>query len=920
MSGVKAIRRAFLTYFEQNGHMILPSSPLVPHGDPTLLFTNAGMVQFKNIFTGVEAAHTPRVATAQKILRAGGKHNDLDNVGYTARHHTFFEMLGNFSFGDYFKERAIELAWNLITKEFDIPPARLWVTVYAEDREARDLWRRIAGLPEERIVSIATEDNFWSMGDVGPCGPCSEIFYDHGPDLPGAPPGSPEGEGDRFVEIWNLVFMQFDQRSKEERVSLPKPSIDTGMGLERIAAVLQGVHSNYDIDLFQGLIAAIETVTGVSMPRSEGVGAAGNLQLGASHRVVADHLRAMGFLIADGVLPAREGRGYVLRRIMRRAMRHLRLLGVEEPILYRLVPALCSEMGEAYPELLRAETLIVETLRLEEELFGRTLHRGLALLDTELASLTSGQVLKGETAFKLYDTYGFPLDLTQDIARGQGIGVDSAGFEAALEAQKEEARRSWKGSGAAAPERIWFDIKEEFGPTGFLGHTQETAMACLQALVQEGKRTEELQAGAEGFAVFDETPFYAESGGQIGDTGWGSSPKRDLPHFEIKDVQKKADGVFVHRLWVKEGVLHVGQILSLQLDRDRRQALRLHHSATHLLHAALREVLGPHVTQKGSLVSPERLRFDFSHPKPMRPAELAAVEERVNYFILQNSPVLTSEMPVKEAMASGAMALFGEKYQDFVRVVTMGLQKEEKGRAGQEEEETTERPYSVELCGGTHVAHTGEIGLMVIVAESAVGSGVRRIEAMAGPAARAYFKEQEIALKAVADLLKVRSDAASPRVEALLAENKQLKQEISTLRQKLALGSGSKDSLQEGIEQIGPYRFFARIVQNVSPNEMKALADAGKKAVESGIVAILGKDANGKASLVVGVTADLTPHVNAVDLVRIGAAHLGGKGGGGRPDLAQAGGSNADTLPQAMKALRDAVAALAPQPSSSASL
>ncbi|MEA2929851.1 MAG: alanyl-tRNA synthetase, partial [Hyphomicrobiales bacterium] len=716
MSGVNDIRSSFLDYFRQAGHEVVPSSPLVPRNDPTLMFTNAGMVQFKNVFTGLEKRPYARAVTAQKCVRAGGKHNDLDNVGYTTRHNTFFEMLGNFSFGDYFKERAIELAWNLVTKEFGLPKDRLTATVYIDDDQAFDLWRKIAGLPESRIIRIAGSDNFWAMGDTGPCGPCSEIFYDHGDHVPGGPPGSAEADGDRFVEIWNLVFMQFEQLPDGKRVALPKPSIDTGMGLERVAAVLQGKHDSYEIDLFAALIRAVADFTGVDPQGRQK----------ASHRVIADHLRASSFLIADGVLPANEGRGYVLRRIMRRAMRHAELLGAREPLMWKMVPALTREMGQAYPELLRAEALIAETLKLEETRFRKTLERGLSILDTESAGLKSGDRLKGETAFTLYDTYGFPLDLTQDALRARGIGVDTDAFNAAMERQREKARASWAGSGEAATDAVWFSLREKLGATEFLGYDTESAEGVVVALVRDGAEVAALKAGESGAVVLNQTPFYGESGGQVGDTGLFTA---DGIAARVTDTQKKAGDLLVHAVTVEKGVLKASAALALDVDHARRGAIRRNHSATHLLHEALREVLGDHVAQKGSLVAPDRLRFDFSHPKPMTAEEIEKVEDIANDFVLQNSPVTTRLMALDDARAAGARALFGEKYGDEVRVVAMG--KNPDGTTG-----GNTLGWSVELCGGTHVRRTGDIGLISGLSDAGVAAGVRRLEALTGTNAR----------------------------------------------------------------------------------------------------------------------------------------------------------------------------------------
>jgi alanyl-tRNA synthetase len=867
MSGVNEIRSAFLDYFKTNGHEVVASSPLVPRNDPTLMFTNAGMVQFKNVFTGLEHRPYSTAATSQKCVRAGGKHNDLDNVGYTARHHTFFEMLGNFSFGDYFKERAIELAWNLLTRDFAINKERLLVTVYHTDDDAFDLWRKIAGIPESRIIRIPTNDNFWAMGDTGPCGPCSEIFYDHGDHIWGGPPGSADEDGDRFIEIWNLVFMQFEQITTDERVDLPRPSIDTGMGLERIAALLQGQHDNYDIDLFRRLISASEEATGVP---AEG-------KHKASHRVIADHLRSASFLIADGVLPSNEGRGYVLRRIMRRAMRHAQLLGARDPLMYRLLPTLVAEMGRAYPELQRAEALISETLKLEETRFRKTLERGLSLLDEASADLSKGDRLDGETAFKLYDTYGFPLDLTQDALRQRGVDVDTAGFSEAMERQKAEARKHWSGSGDAATETIWFEIKDKAGATDFLGYDTETAEGVIQALVRDGKQVEAATSGDQVDVVVNQTPFYGESGGQMGDQGTISGEGYQL---EVSDTQKRGEGLFVHRAKVVSGTVSKGAVAQLAVDHSRRAKIRANHSATHLLHEALREVLGTHVAQKGSLVAPERLRFDVSHPKPMTAEELAEVETMANEIILQNSPVRTRLMAVDDAIAEGAMALFGEKYGDEVRVVSMGT-----GVRGVK----ANRPYSVELCGGTHVAATGEIGLVRVLSDSAVSAGVRRIEALTGDAARQHLTEQDEKLRQAASLLKVQPGDVPSRIEALMDERRKLERELTEARKKLALGGGGAAGGDES-RDIGGVKYLGKVVTGVAPKELKGLVDAAKASLGSGVAAFVAVSEDGKASVVVGVTEDLTSRLSAVDLVRAASEAIGGKGGGGRPDMAQAGG------------------------------
>ncbi|MBO6725364.1 MAG: alanine--tRNA ligase [Rhizobiaceae bacterium] len=887
MSGVNGIRSAFLDYFGSNGHEIVASSPLVPRNDPTLMFTNAGMVQFKNVFTGLEKRDYSRAVTAQKCVRAGGKHNDLDNVGYTARHHTFFEMLGNFSFGDYFKDVAIELAWNLVTREFGLDASKLLVTVYHTDDDAAAFWKKIAGLPDERIIRIPTHDNFWAMGDTGPCGPCSEIFYDHGEHIPGGPPGSPDEDGDRFIEIWNLVFMQFEQVTTDERIDLPRPSIDTGMGLERIAAVMQGKHDNYDIDLFQALIAASVEATGV---KAEGAAR-------ASHRVIADHLRASSFLIADGVLPSNEGRGYVLRRIMRRAMRHAQLLGASDPLMWRLVPALVQEMGQAYPELVRGQPLITETLQLEEKRFRKTLARGLGLLEEATQAFGSGDTLDGDTAFKLYDTYGFPLDLTQDALRQRGIAVDVDGFNSAMERQKAEARASWAGSGEAAAETIWFQLREKLGATEFLGYSSETAEGVISAIVRDGAEVNSAKAGDDVAAVLNQTPFYGESGGQVGDTGVIRSEGFEIA---VSDTQKKGDGLFVHYGKVTAGEVKPGAVAELEVDHGRRSQIRANHSATHLLHEALREVLGSHVAQKGSLVAPERLRFDFSHPKPIDDAELANIEAIANEIVLQNSPVSTRLMAVDDAIESGATALFGEKYGDEVRVVTMGtaLQGDKAGK-----------PYSVELCGGTHVNATGDIGLVRVVSEGAVSSGVRRLEALTGAAARDHLAEQDRRLRQMAAALKVAPQDAPARLEAVLEERRKMERELAEARKQLALGGGT-GATGGGSEKedIGGVGFLGKVVSGVAPKDLKSLADEGKKSLGSGVTVFVGAAEDGKASVVVGVTDDLTSRFSAVDLVRKASEALGGKGGGGRPDMAQAGGPDASKADDAVAAVRAALA------------
>jgi alanyl-tRNA synthetase len=883
MSGVNDIRKSFLDFFARNDHQIVASSSLVPRNDPTLMFTNAGMVQFKNVFTGLEKRPYSRAVTAQKCVRAGGKHNDLDNVGYTARHHTFFEMLGNFSFGDYFKERAIELAWTLVTKDFALPKDRLLITVYVDDDDAFKLWKRIAGLPDSKILRIAGSDNFWAMGDTGPCGPCSEIFYDHGDKIPGGPPGSADSEGDRFIEIWNLVFMQFEQLEGGKRVNLPRPSIDTGMGLERIAAVLQGTHDNYAIDLFQALIRVIAELTGINP----------NGPQKASHRVIADHLRASAFLIADGVLPSNEGRGYVLRRIMRRAMRHAELLGAKEPLMWKLVPTLTREMGQAYPELIRAEALITETLKLEEMRFRRTLERGLAILDEKSASLKKGAMFDGETAFTLYDTYGFPLDLTQDALRTRGISVDLASFEDAMERQRAKARASWAGSGEAAQETVWFALREKIGATEFLGYETETAEGVVAALVKDGKDVPELKKGESGVVVMNQTPFYGESGGQVGDTG---EMRRDGVRLTVSDTQKKAGDLLAHVVKVEQGSVKVGDPLLLDVDHARRGAIRQNHSATHLLHEALRQVLGDHVAQKGSLVAPDRLRFDFSHPKPMSAEEIERVEDIANDIVLQNAPVTTRLMAVDDAIASGARALFGEKYGDEVRVVAMG---EGTGNA---------MGWSVELCGGTHVGRTGDIGLVSLIGESGVAAGVRRIEALTGKSARKTANKQLQVVKAAAAELKVPLEDMPGRIEALLDERKRLERDLSDAKKKLAMGGGgTAQGEATDVRQVNGVRLLTRAVSGIELKDLRSLADEGKRQVGSGIVAIVATAADGKAGIVVGVTDDLTKRFNAVDLVKKGAEALGGKGGGGRPDMAQAGGPDGSKAEEALKAIEAAL-------------
>ncbi|MBN9436008.1 alanine--tRNA ligase [Bosea sp. (in: a-proteobacteria)] len=879
MSGVNEIRSTFLDYFKGQGHEVVPSSPLVPRNDPTLMFANSGMVQFKNVFTGQEKRPYVRATTAQKCVRAGGKHNDLDNVGYTARHHTFFEMLGNFSFGDYFKEQAINHAWTLVTREFGLPKEKLTVTVYSEDDEAHGLWKKIAGLPDSRIIRISTSDNFWRMGDTGPCGPCSEIFYDHGDHIPGGPPGSPDEDGDRFIEIWNLVFMQYEEAAGGIRTNLPRPSIDTGMGLERIAAVLQGTHDNYAIDLFAALIRAVADLTNVP---SDG-------PMAASHRVIADHLRCSAFLIADGVLPSNEGRGYVLRRIMRRGMRHAQLLGAKEPLLHKLVPVLTREMGRAYPELVRAEALITETLKLEESRFRTTLARGLSILDQESQGLGSGDKLRGDVAFTLYDTYGFPLDLTQDALRARGVGVDVEGFDAAMQQQKAKARAAWAGTGEAATEKLWFPLRERIGATEFLGYDTESAEGVVTALVRDNAEVEVLKAGESGLVVLNQTPFYGESGGQVGDTGTISGPGFSA---EVSDVQKKLGEVFAHAVKVTSGEIRLGAPAELTVDHARRTAIRANHSATHLLHEALRLVLGDHVAQKGSLVSADRLRFDFSHPKPISEEELARVEELANAIVLRNEPVTTRLMSVDEAIASGARALFGEKYGDEVRVVSMGTN--EDGKA-----------YSVELCGGTHAARTGDIGLVSVTGEGAVAAGVRRLEAMTGTGARRQLNADSRRLRDLAGLLKVPAGEAEARLAALIEERRKLERELTEARKKLAMGGGGE--AQDPAREVAGTKLLARAVTGVEMKDLKSLVDEAKTRLGSGVVAIVGVAEDGKAGVVVGVTPDLTERFDAVALVRSASEALGGKGGGGRRDMAQAGGPDGAQAQAALEAVAAAM-------------
>src|SRR5882724_10154864 len=889
MKSLSDVRSGFLEFFAERGHAVVPSSPLVPRNDPTLLFTNAGMVQFKNLFTGAEKRPYSRATTVQKCVRAGGKHNDLDNVGYTARHHTFFEMLGNFSFGDYFKEEAISFAWDFVSKVIGLPKDRLLVTVYNTDDQARQLWKKIAGFSDDKI--IGHHSNLWAMGPTGPCGFCSEIFYDQGPSVAGGPPGSPEEDGDRFLEFWNLVFMQFEQVTEEERVPLPRPSIDTGLGLERMACILQGVESVFETDLFRHLIDATASALGHG-PEEQTV---------ASFRVIADHLRSSAFLISDGVLPSNEGRGYVLRRIMRRAMRHAQLLGAREPLMHRLVWALVREMGQAYPELVRAESLISETLRLEETRFRKTLERGLSILDEKSATLKKGDMFDGDTAFTLYDTYGFPLDLTQDALRNRGIGVDIASFTDAMDRQRAKARAAWAGSGDTASENVWFPLREKLGATEFLGYETESAEGVAAALVKDGKEIDSLKVGETGAIVLNQTPFYAESGGQVGDTGILTG---EGVRFRVTDTQKKAGDLFVHLGNVEQGTLKPGTPLQLEVDHARRSSIRAHHSATHLLHEALRQVLGDHIAQRGSLVAPDRLRFDFVHPKPITPEELSRIEDIANGVVLENDEVTTRLMAVDDARDAGARALFGEKYGDEVRVVSMGKTDREHG--------SNALGWSVELCGGTHVRRTGDIGLISVTGESAVASGVRRIEALTGNHARRHANETMALAKTAATELRTTIDDMPARIASLMEERKKLERDLSEARKKLAMGGGASVSDgsaagARGVREVGNVKLMARAVEGIEMKDLKSLVDDGKKQLGSGVVAIVAVTEDGKAGVVVGVTSDLTSRYNAVDLVRVASEALGGKGGGGRPDMAQAGGPDGAKAAAALAAIEKAM-------------
>ncbi len=878
MTSTNDIRRSFLDYFEGQGHARIASAPLLPHNDPTLMFVNAGMVPFKNVFTGLESRPYVTAASSQKCVRAGGKHNDLDNVGYTARHHTFFEMLGNFSFGDYFKEQAIHHAWTLITKEWSIDPSHLTVTVYHTDDEAFALWKKIAGLPESRIIRIPTSDNFWSMGDTGPCGPCSEIFYDHGDHIPGGPPGSPDEDGDRFVEIWNLVFMQYEQSADGKRTELPQPSIDTGMGLERIAAVLQSQHDNYETDTFRALIEESGDITKTLTT--------GNNQ--ASHRIIADHLRTSGFLIADGVLPASEGRGYVLRRIMRRAMRHAHLLGTKEPLMHRLVSSLVSEMGGAYPELVRAQPAIEATLLQEETQFRRTLSNGLRLLDEATASMAAGSTLPGETAFKLYDTFGFPYDLTEDALRGQGFAIDRDGFDASMAAQKAAARAAWKGSGEQASSEIWFDIADELGGTEFTGYSAIEGEGQVVALVRDGARVTSAKVGESVTILTNQTPFYGESGGQVGDAG--SATGDDGLSISIADTSKPLGRLHAHKAKIESGTLLAGQSIHLTVDADRRSRIRANHSATHLLHAALRSQLGDHVTQKGSLVTADRLRFDFSHTAALSAEDIATIERAANAQIRCNQPVSTRLMTPDDAITAGAMALFGEKYGDEVRVLSMGADR-----------------YSVELCGGTHVSALGDIALIKIISESAVASGIRRIEALTGEAARLWLVARDDQMKDVAATLRTSPEDVPARVLALAETVKKLERELAEAKKSLALGGGAS-AAAAGPEIVSGTAFTGQIIDELDPKELRGLVDEAKRAMGSGVAAII-TVVDGKASVAVGVTEDLAGRLSSVELVKAAVSALGGQGGGGRPDMAQGGGPDGGQATAAIDAIRALIAA-----------
>lgn len=877
MQSTNDIRSTFLDYFKDAGHDVVASSPLVPDNDPTLMFVNAGMVPFKNVFTGMESRPYNRAVSSQKCVRAGGKHNDLDNVGYTARHHTFFEMLGNFSFGDYFKEQAIYHAWELITGVYGIEKDRLLVTVYHDDDVAWDHWKKISGLPDEKIIRIATSDNFWSMGPTGPCGPCSEIFYDHGDHIWGGPPGTPEEDGDRFVEIWNLVFMQYEQIDEKTRVDLPKPSIDTGMGLERVAAVMQGIHDNYETDLFKKLIEASADKSGVDPYGDHNT----------SHRVIADHLRSTSFLISDGVMPSNEGRGYVLRRIMRRAMRHAQMIGCSDPLMHQLVPALVSEMGQAFPELVRAQALVEETLLLEEKRFRKTLDRGMKLLDEEVTKIGESGELDGGVAFKLYDTYGFPLDLTQDALRAKDLTVDENGFNAAMDKQKAEARAAWKGSGSSATETIWFEAQEEFGASEFIGYSTTHADGKVIKIVKNDKSVNEAKEGEAVSILTNQTPFYGESGGQVGDIGTIRNESGLI--IEITDTQKQLGSLHVHIGKIVAGTLTLDDAVHMVVDIENRNKIRANHSVTHILHAALRNHLGDHLTQKGSLVAADKMRFDISHSKAVSGDEIAKVEAEVNYIIRQNTEVTTRLMTPDEAINAGAMALFGEKYGEEVRVVAMG-------------QADDGSDYSVELCGGTHVRRTGDIGYFKIISEGAVSAGVRRLEVLTGNAACEYSAEQEQCLVHAAAVLKSPAQNLPDRLSSMLSERKSMEKEIADLQKKIALGGGASSSSEGEIKEIGGVKFIGQVLQGIPAKELRGLADEAKKKIGSGVIAYIAVNA-GKAAVLTAVTDDITDKISAVDLVRVGAAEVGGKGGGGRPDMAQAGGPDGDKAALAIKAI-----------------
>ena len=880
---VNDVRSEFLGFFKDNGHEVVPSSSLVPHNDPTLMFVNAGMVQFKDVFTGKEKRDYTRATTSQKCVRAGGKHNDLENVGYTARHHTFFEMLGNFSFGDYFKEEAISYAWEMITKNFALDPAKLCVTVHSSDEEAAAIWKKITGFDDHKIIRIATDDNFWRMGDTGPCGPCTEIFYDHGEHIWGGPPGSKDEDGDRFIEIWNNVFMQYEQIDADTRIDLPAQSVDTGMGLERIVATLMGSNNNYDIDIMQDLIGHVADLTG----------AAPDGDMAASHKVIADHMRAVSFLMADGVMPSNEGRGYVLRRIMRRAMRHAHLLGACDPLMHKLFPTLLSSMGEAYPELGRAQSLIVQTLESEENRFKAMLDRGIKMLDDETSKMEEGAKFSGEAAFKLYDTFGFPLDLTQDALRAKEIEVDTDAFDTAMAEQKAKARAAWSGSGDSVQDKSWFLVVDEHGGTEFLGYNKSDAEAKVLYLRQKEGRVDLLEEGTEGYIVTNQTPFYAESGGQVGDTGkitW------DGGVFNVWNTKK-----FSGKLWIHEGKVLKGSLpwndnitVKMSVDTTRRAAIEANHSATHLLHEALRKVLGDHVTQKGSLQDDKRTRFDISHPNAVSADDLAQVEVLVNEQIRANTQVVTRLMGIDEAREAGAMALFGEKYDDEVRVVSMG---------------GADAPFSIELCGGTHVKRTGDIGLLKIISEGALSSGIRRIEAVTAANAMEYLNDRDITVRDIAAVLKTSASADLPsQVKSLAKEKKSLEKQVADLRKEVAMGGGaSADSSSSAVKEVAGVKFDGRVLDGFPPKDLKPMADDLKAKLGSGVVVLISTN-DGKASIVVGVTDDLTDKISAVDLVKVGAAKLGGKGGGGRPDMAQAGGSDCGAANDALSAIEEKLA------------